>query len=314
MKKILFLSLVFVLLVSGCSRNKITVISLEDAKAKALSFINNNLVQAGQEVKLKTATEENGLYKIVITMASGQEVTTYITKDGGKFFPQVMDIAETEKKIADQKASSTPETASTAPKTAKPKVDLFVMGFCPYGVIAEQAMAPVYDLLKAKADININYIVSDATDNINDVKSLHGTTEGFEDARQLCIAKNYNKDILWKYVNEIDEKCYPIYRQGDDAYKTCWQTAAKNAGVNVSKIETCVTKEGASLVKAQDAGAQAASVSGSPTLIINGAKVNADRTPEGYKTAICAAFDTAPTECNKTLSTDGAAATGGCQQ
>jgi hypothetical protein len=313
MKKILFLSLAFALLISGCSRAKVTVISLEEAKAKSLSFINSNLVQAGQEVTVKDAVEENGLYKIVINMSSGQEVITYITKDGGKFFPQVMDIAETEKKIADQKASSTPETASTAPKSEKPKVELFVMGFCPYGVIAEQAMAPVYDLLKSKADININFIASVATDDINDVKSLHGTIEGIEDARQLCIEKNYSKDVLWKYVSEINEKCYPIYRQGDEAYATCWKTAAKNAGANASKIEACITKEGASLIKGEDVIAQGYGVSGSPTLIINGSKVNAARTPEGYKTAICGAFEKAPEECSKTLSSDGTAATGGCE-
>ncbi len=313
MKKIIFLSLVFVLLISGCSRDKMIVVSLDEAKVKALSFINTNLVQAGQEVTVKEAVEENGLYKVVINMSSGQEVITYITKDGNKFFPQVMDIAETEKKIADQKASSTPETASTAPKSEKPKVELFVMSFCPYGVIAEKALAPVYDLLKTKADINVNFIASVPTDNINDVKSLHGPIEGIEDARQLCIEKNYSKDVLWKYVNEINEKCYPIYRQGEEAYATCWKTAAKNAGANASKVEACVTKEGAALIKGEDAIAQGYGVSGSPTLIINGSKVNAARTPEGYKTAICSAFETAPAECNQTLSAEGEAATGGCQ-
>ena len=253
------------------------------------------------------------MYKLVINMSSGQEVTSYITKDGTKFFPQVMDIAEVEGKNtnADQASAQAPPVAN-APKSDNPKVELFVMSFCPYGVIAANAMSPVAGLLGDKADINVRYIASIEGDDINQVKSLHGPIEGIEDARQLCVLSNYGQETYWNYVDEINEKCYPIYRNGDDVYKTCWQTAAKNAGVNISKIDTCVENEGPALIKKEDEIAKSNGVSGSPTLIINGAKINAARSPEGYKAAICDAYNNPPEECKIALSAEGGAADGGC--
>ena len=306
-----------VLAATGCTKlgsgTAAKTLTLEEAKAKAVEFINTNLMQPGSTVSIKEASEEDGMYKLEINMSSGQDVTSYITKDGKKFFPQVMDIAEIEgkKENIDQAANSAPPVAN-APKTDKPKVELFVMSFCPYGVVASKAMSPVAGLLGDEADINVRYIASIEGDDINQVKSLHGPTEGVEDARQLCALKNYGQETYWNYVDEINEKCYPIYRNGEDVYKACWQTAAKNAGMSISKLDTCVENEGADLIKEEDKIAKANGVSGSPTLIINGAKINAARNPEGYKAAICSAYNTPPEECETALSAEGGAAQGGC--
>jgi predicted DsbA family dithiol-disulfide isomerase len=179
-------------------------------------------------------------------------------------------------------------------------------------VQAEAAMAPVVDLLGAKADIQVRFIASVSGDDINEVKSLHGAVEGIEDARQLCVAKNYSQETLWDYIGRINKDCYPVYRNGDDIYKTCWQKAAKDAGVSTGKLDACVAGEGVALIQKEDAAAKSNGVSGSPTLIINGVKYNGGRTPESYKQAICAGFATPPAECSETLSTDGASADGGC--
>ena len=48
------------------------MITLEEAKVKATSFINENLMQPGRQVTVKEAMEENGLYKIVVTMPGAQ--------------------------------------------------------------------------------------------------------------------------------------------------------------------------------------------------------------------------------------------------
>lgn len=317
MKKIIILSLMLVFATTGCDKlgteTKVKTLSLEEAKVKAVDFINKNLMQPGTTVSIKEASEEDGMYKLAINMSNGQEVTSYITKDGKKFFPQAMDIEEVESKNQNtDKPDDQPQAAANAPKTDKPKVELFVMSFCPFGVIAEDAMSPVVDLLGDKADVNIRYIASIEGDDINNVKSLHGPIEGIENARQICVLNNYGQEKFWQYVNEINEKCYPIYRNGDDIYKACWQTAAKNAGVNISKIDTCVDKEGPSLIKKEDEIAKGYGVSGSPTLIINGTKINAARNPDGYKTAICNAYNNPPEECKIALSADGGAAQGGC--
>lgn len=321
MKKIIISTLLLALVVTGCSKvEKKKNLTIEEAKAKALTFINDSLMQPGNSAEIKEIVEEGDLYKLKVS-ANGQEIDSYLTKDGSKFFPQVMDVEEVTKEVAAAKgeagaAGAGAETASTAPKSDSPKVELFVMAFCPYGVTAEATMAPVYNLLKDKADISIRYIASiaDGSTDINDVKSLHGAIEGIEDARQMCVLKNYGKDVLWKYVTEINEKCYPIYRNGEAEYKTCWQAAAKTAGADVSKLDSCVSSEGVAMIKADDAIAKGYGVSGSPSLIINGVKVNATRTEEGYKKAVCDAFNTAPAECATVLAGAAAApaASGGC--
>lgn len=318
MKKIVISTLLLALVVTGCSKvEKKKELNIEEAKAKALSFINESLMQPGNSAEVKEIIEEDGLYKLKVS-ANGQEIDSYLSKDGSKFFPQVMDVEEVTKQVEEAKKAQggeAAETASTAPKSDNVKVELFVMAFCPYGVQAEEIMSPVYNLLKNKADINIRYIASipEGSSDINDVKSLHGAIEGVEDARQLCITKNYNKDVFWKYVTELNEKCYPIYRDGEDEYKTCWETAAKNAGIDTKKISSCIESEGVEMIKSEDAVAKGYGVTGSPSLVINGTKVNATRTQEGFKKAICDAFNTAPEECAKTLEGSAApAASGGC--
>ncbi len=62
-------------------------ISADDAQAKALNFVNNQILQPPFYAEA-TATEEVGkLYKVALSVA-GQPVNSYITKDGALFFPQ----------------------------------------------------------------------------------------------------------------------------------------------------------------------------------------------------------------------------------
>jgi hypothetical protein len=319
MKKVIIFALALALIATGCSKvERKKNLSIEEAKTKTVDFINNNLMAPGSTVEIQEIVEDYGMYKLTVT-ANENEVVSYVTKDGALFFPSVMNVEEIESEVAASKegdagnAASAP-TVVNAPKADDVEVELFVMAFCPYGVIAENAMAPVYDLLGDEANINIRYIASipAGSDDINEVSSLHGVVEGTEDARQLCLEKNYGKDALWKYVAEVNENCYPIYRTDANAFEDCWQTAAKNVGANVAKLDSCVDSEGADLIREADGTAKGYGVSGSPTLIINGAKVNATRTPEGFKQAICSGFNNPPAACDEVLSSEGGQASGGC--
>jgi hypothetical protein len=317
MKKLIIAAVLTAVALTGCSLSlkQAKVITPAEAKAKVADFINKNLMQPGNEVTVKDIIEENGLYKTTVILKNGQTISSYITKDGTEFFPQVMNIAEIEKQNATKKtADNTGQNAQQkeVPKTDKPAVELFVMAFCPYGVQAEKAMQPVVDLLGKKADIKVRYIVSVSGTDMNAVSSLHGVIEGKEDARQLCIAKNYDQKTLWKYILGIDDNCVSVYSQGEDAFNACWKKQAVAAGVNTSKVEKCYNSEAVKLINAETALDDKYSVSGSPTLVINGVQASGDRTPNGYKTSICNAFKAKPSECSKTLSSDAAAASGNC--
>jgi len=56
------------------------------------------------------------------------------------------------------------------------------------------------------------------------------------------------------------------------------------------------------IYKADSALSNQYSVAGSPTLVINGAQSQAGRDSASYLAAICAAFNTPPSECSKQLS------------
>lgn len=288
------------------------VLTPDEAKAKVTDFINKNLMQPGNEVTVKEITEDGDLYKAVVSLKNGQTVDSYLSKDGSKFFPQVMNVAEIESKAeGDTAEGDQAETPTEVTKSDKPLVELFVMSFCPYGVQAEAALKPVVDLLGTKADIKVRFIAS-IGETLDSVQSLHGVVEGKEDARQLCVAKNYDQKTLWTYIEAINKDCYPIYRDGEDKYNECWKKAAKAAKIDTGKIDKCMASEGVKLIQAESELSEKYGVSGSPTFMINGAKSNATRTAEGYKKAICDAFNTAPSECSTTLSSEGTAASGDC--
>jgi glutaredoxin len=275
------------------------------AKTKVEEFINKNLMQSGTKAKIASVTKENGMFKVMVEIGEGaqkQEITSYLSADGSKFFPSVMDIAETEKKMAGQ-AEAAAKPAAEIPKADKPTVDLYVMSFCPFGNKAEDTMKSVYDLLKNKVNFNFHYIVSSEGDSI---KSLHGEKEVVQNEREACVLKDYGKDKWMGFVTYVNTNC------GSDG--ACWETGAKSLGINVAKVTACVASNGTALMKADEKISAEAGASGSPTMTINGVETKAVYqygNSEEYKKIICESFNKAPAECAKVLSSSTATAEGG---
>jgi hypothetical protein len=261
--------------------------TLEEVSNKTIDYINKYLLSGQATANLTSVQEVNGLYNLKFTI-SGRAYDSYITKDGSLLFPSAVDMTQTPQVTTTVPATFEPQ------KTDKPVAQLYVMSFCPYGIQAETGMKPVVDLLGSKASIEPHFIVSISGDTVS---SLHGDYEAKEDMRQACIWKNYGQAIFWNYVDYINKNC------NSGNIDTCWKDAAKAAKVDVTKIDSCSKTEGLTLMKAEAALSNKNGVSGSPTLIINGATYNGDRTPEAYKQAICSAFITPPSECGSTTTT-----------
>ena len=106
----------------------------------------------------------------------------------------------------------------------------------------------------------------------------------------------------------INEECN--YQNAD----SCWEGVADKLGLEIEKIKTCEKEEGDVLATEQVRLREILRVSGSPTVFIDGEAYNGQRTPNGYKAALCAAFETAPPECEKTVAEPAqvAPSTGGC--
>lgn len=283
-------------------------------KAKAEKYINENLLGNGMTAKINSLGKRGtSLLEASITIYDSnntklQDTTILLSADGAYLVGGIQDLSVPIPKQGEIPADETPAEVQ---KSDKPKLELYVMSFCPYGVQAEEALSPVVKLLGSKADIQVKFIVNLTGETTADVGSLHGAGEAAEDLRQVCINKLY-PDKYWSYLGLINA----AYSSGQVNASTAadkWSAFATQAGIDTKLVEACVQADAMAIIKQHNADSTAYGVSGSPTFMINGANATVSRTPEGIKTAICNAFNTAPAECSQTLTAAAAATpTGGC--
>jgi hypothetical protein len=210
-------------------------------------------------------------------------------------------IAEVQQPAQQQKQANAQPQQANVPKSDKPKVELFVMAYCPYGLQMEKAYLPAWNLLKDKADMTIKFVSY----------AMHGLKEVEENTRQYCIQKEQPSKFQ-AYL-----KCFYTGANGQAPdYKTCMQ----QAGVSASQVDSCYSKTDKQfgiMAKYNDQASWLSGqfpifpihqsendqygVQGSPTLVINGVQSNVARTPEAVKQAICNAFNNKPSECNTNL-------------
>lgn len=95
-------SLVFAVSSNGNSAN----ISPDEAKSKAVKFINEVLLQSGAEASIGDVIEENGVYKMALNLPDGTALMSYITKDGKILFPEGLNIEEVTNQLANANISN----------------------------------------------------------------------------------------------------------------------------------------------------------------------------------------------------------------
>ncbi len=297
--------LTVVLLVSTFAGGVITgnVVSGNKAATNLVSFAS----ASGRELVVNSIETVNGLYKLNIDL-DGNPTSLYVTMDGknlvnGGLLPLVSEASSNQNQQTQ---------TEDIPKTDKPKVELFVMSFCPFGVKAENNVFSILDLFKDKIDFKIKFIVNVGGDDIASVSSLHGLKEAKEDARQVIIMKYY-PDKYYSYLKEFDKTCYPL-ASDETKLDACWKSTATKLGMDISKIETAAYgKEGIDLLKADEAITNQYGVGSSPTLVINGVQSDAIYSgTSATQSAICSAFNTAPTECSTKLADSTTTASGSC--
>jgi len=170
----------------------------------------------------------------------------------------------------------------------RPQIDFYVMSFCPYGNTAEEAIEPVYQALKNNASFNPRYIISG---NAGSFSSLHGAQELNQDVREMCVGKYMGIGDWFRFALAINRQCSA---QNADS---CWEGVAKSLGLDTGKIASCEKDEGSALASEQVRLDGLLGVSGSPSVFIDGQAYNGQRTANGYKAALCGAFEEAPAEC-----------------
>jgi glutaredoxin len=290
------------------NKNKL---SSEKAGTKVIDFINKNLLNGQATATLQTITEESGVYKILFKVEA-QEYTFYLSKDGKLLFTAGGPMPETTQTNAD--ANTTKQT--DIPKQDTSQALLFVMSYCPYGNQAEAAMKPVIDLLGNKADVQLHYVIYSnyqgggptyCLDKDSKYCSMHGIQELNQDVRELCVQK-YQRDKLWAFVEAMNNGCTA---QNADS---CWEAIAKNAGIDTGKIKTCQKNEAITILEQEVQLGKKYGISGSPQLVINDKEYSGARSTAGYRGAICAGFNSAPSECSQEVrGSETTAPAGECQ-
>ena len=271
----------------------------EEASEKALTFINENLLQPGTEATVMEVADENGLYKVQLDIG-GRPFDSYVTKDGGMLFPSAVDLNE---EVEAPDAPTTPQQPATPPsvtKSDRPEVEVFVMSHCPYGTQIEKGILPVMKALGDKADIEIKFVNY----------AMHGEKEVYEQLNQYCIQEEYEDkfiDYLTCFLDAGDgPACMKEIGLTDADIKNCVDSADEEFKVT-ELLEDKASWSGGRFpqFKVHDAENVKYGVRGSPTLVVNGASASSSRDAQSLLNTICAAFNDAPEECNFDLSGEG---------
>jgi hypothetical protein len=301
-----------------------TELSIPEGLAQDIEIYLNSFpeIAADTNVQIKVVESEDQTQKPYqfefMILVNGSAV------DGGRIFSNEQTFALINAEFDLNKSVNVSETTKTAyNQSENPAVDLFIMSFCPYGLQAVDVFNEPIQLLEEKINFNMGYIIYQnyasgyglnwedyCFDKNEQYCSMHGIEELNENVRELCIQK-YQKDKFWDYMNLLVAD-YSVGKVSTNNIAEKWQDYATTAGLDISAIESCVANETENLLEEQVMLNQAYGVQGSPTAIINGAKYDGARTPDGFKTAVCSAFLSAPENCETTLDTTSTATAGSC--
>ncbi len=233
---------------------------------------------ADSPVTLKDVKSENGLYLVTVNYKS-QDVALYVTKDGKSYTSSLISMTE------NAGVNTGGATATEVPKSDKPKVELFVMSYCPFGTQMEKGILPVVSALGDKIDFTLRYTHF----------TLHGEKEDTENFRQICIREEQSDKFL-KYIQCTLNSTDP-YTPAD--VNVCMT----QGGIDKSKVDSCISNKAKDYYKVDSGLSQGYGVQGSPTLVINGVQADSARSPSAVLATICSSFNDAPAECSTQLAT-----------
>ena len=183
-------------------------------------------------------------------------------------------------------------------KLDKPKVELFVMSYCPYGTQMEKGLIPVIDLLGDKAEWDIDFVYY----------AMHGEKEVTEQLLQYCIQEERGDvylDYLACFLKEGDtDTCLTENGLTRDEFKTCVDETDAEFEITSNLEDKSKWLNGRyplfNIFKDLN---DKYNVGGSPTFVINGVKVDGQgRDPASILETVCLGFKNPPTECSQTLS------------
>jgi len=162
-------------------------------------------------------------------------------------------------------------------KSGKATVEMYVMSKCPYGVQAEDAIAPALKTFGSSIEFKLNFI--GGIDSSGNFSSLHGDSEIKGDTVQLCAAK-YEPSKYMDFIVCMNKDAANI--------PTNWEKCADDLKLNKASIKTCYeSAEGRQLLASSFTASESAGAQGSPTIKINGKDYAGQRDSASFTRAIC---------------------------
>ncbi|MFA5644105.1 MAG: hypothetical protein WC928_01085 [Patescibacteria group bacterium] len=300
-RKIVFVSIsAVILIILGVVFSQLLpkkdILKIEEAKIKAETFINENLMLPGTKAVINEITPEFGLYKMSVDVGSEEIIESYISKDGKLFFPQAINIQEYEETYSAEDTSGS-VTTEVSNKQDKLDIELFIMSHCPYGTQMEKGLLPVVELLKNYVNFSLKF----------NTYAMHDKAELDEQLNQYCIQKEEN-DKLISYLNcfnrtEDSSACLTENKIDKNKISSCVQATDKEYKITESYNDASTWLGGTyPIFPVFQADNEKYSVEGSPTLIINGEMVSANRDSQSLLNLACSGFVSPPTECQTELS------------
>lgn len=278
----------------------------EDAR----DFVNQKLLSQGSASASIIYSEKlsNSLYKTRLKIKKGdqnREIETYISRDRKLFFPQAFKLdlsgSKTQKPQSQSQSQSNTDTPKIDTKKETPKVELFVMSYCPYGTQMEKAILPVLNTLGDKINFELEFCDY----------AMHDKKELEENLNQYCIQKQSNKlnEYLGCFLESGNsDKCVAQANVNKENLKSCVNTTDKKYNVMENYKDKSTWKGDYPTFNANKEAVKEYGIQGSPTMVINGQTVkNAPRNPDALLQTICAGFKDKPQECSKSLSTEASA-------
>lgn len=271
-------------------------INKAEAKEKAEKFINDNLIppDSDQQAEVKNVQKEDGLYRVSVKVG-GQEIQSYLTRDGKTFFPQAMATNKSDNNKEDSSSKSQQKKTTVSTKKEIPTVKLFTMSYCPYGTQMEKAMLPVLEELGDKIDFDLQFVDY----------AMHGKKELDENLRQHCIEQE-QPSKLTGYLDcflESKDSAQCIEEVGVDSsgIDSCIGATDEEYKVTEKYNDKSTYRGQYPVFDVNKAGNKKYNVSGSPTVVINGEKIQVPRQPDALLSTICSGFKNKPEECSAQL-------------
>ena len=190
----------------------------------------------------------------------------------------------------------------TCRKEIKKKLEVFIMSHCPFGIMAVNNMKEVLKALGKDINFEIHYIATDLGN--GKFRSLHGPKEVTDDILELCAKKYYGKNN--KYLDYI-------WCRNKNIRDTDWKKCAKEAGLDVKKLEKCLNSdEGKKLLSEDVKIANGLGIGASPTWMVNNKFKIWGRTPEDIKNQYCK-YNPGLKGCKAKLTNKAKAPAGSCR-